>query len=43
MNEVRALIKHISCSFRCKYHGRNCYPDQKCVTTKTFDVCEKIQ
>ena len=24
INESRTLLKHISCSFRCKYVGRKC-------------------
>ena len=41
ISESKALTKHISCGFKCKFDGRKCNSDQWCNNSKCRCECKK--
>ena len=34
VNESKTLAKHISCEFKCKFHGTKCKSNKNCNSNK---------
>ena len=41
INESKALTKHMSCKYKCKFDGRKCNSDQKWNNDKCRCNCKK--
>ena len=41
INELKALAKHISCEYKCKFYGRKCNSDQWRNNNKCRCECKK--